>query len=66
MNTRTLVRQYRAMHLHNLGARPVLEALLEVAAGRDLDDVLRRYSRLDPQTCRRLGADTLPIGVPHD
>lgn len=65
MNKRTLTRQYRVMHLHTLGPRPVFEALLEVEAGRPLDDVLKRYGRLDREVCRRLGADRLPIAVPH-
>ena len=39
-------RQRQAAHLHSLGPRPTLEAFLEVADGRDLDDVLGRYARL--------------------
>ena len=55
-----LQRQRCATHLHDLGARPVLEALLELDAGRDLDDVLARYAELDPEIVRALGADRFP------
>ena len=50
-------RQRQAVHLHNLGPRPILEALAEVALGADLDDVLERYSALDPDVMRKLAAD---------
>lgn len=54
-------RQQLVRHLHAAGPRPTLEALLEVAAGRDLDEVLARYARLPPAVYRALGADVLPI-----
>jgi hypothetical protein len=41
----------------------VLEALLEVAGGRDLDAVLRRYARVPVVTYHGIGADVLPISV---
>ena len=50
-------RQRQAVHLHDLGPRPVLEALAEVALGTDLDDVLDRYSGLDRDVVRELAAD---------
>ena len=40
-----LRRHRQAEHLHRLGSRPVLEALVEVAAGRPLDTVLAEYGR---------------------
>lgn len=39
----------------------MLEALLEVAAGARLDDVLERYGRVSVDTYRNIGADVLPI-----
>jgi hypothetical protein len=42
--------------LHRLGPRPVGEALLEVASGRDLVAVLEDYAKLDPAAVARLEA----------
>ncbi len=53
-------RQRAAEHLHNLGPRPVLEALAEVEAGAGLDRVLADFARLDPETVRQLGGDRFP------
>ncbi len=50
-------RQRAAEHLHNLGPRPVLEALVEVEAGADLDRVLADFAQLDPKTVRQLDGD---------
>ena len=50
-------RQRAAEHLHDLGPRPVLEALIEVEAGADLDRVLADFARLDPETVRQLDGD---------
>ena len=50
-------RQRAAEHLHNLGPRPVLEALAEVEAGADLDRVLAAFAQLDPETVRQLDGD---------
>ena len=50
-------RQRATEHLHNLGPRPVLEALVEVEAGADLDSVLADFAQLDPETVRQLGGD---------
>ena len=52
-----LRRQRRAKHLHGLGPRPVLEALVEVEAGAELDRVLADFARLDPKMVRQLGGD---------
>jgi hypothetical protein len=43
------------------GERPVLEALLAVDAGQDLDVVLEEFCRLSPETYQAVGADALPI-----
>ena len=56
----SLRRQRAAEHLHNLGPRPVLEALAEVEAGADLDRVLADFTRLDPETVRQIGGDRFP------
>ena len=53
-------RQRAAEHLHNLGPRPVLEALVEVEAGADLDRVLTDFAQLEPKTVSRLGGDRFP------
>ena len=54
-------RQHLARHLHACGPRPVLEALLEVEAGRPLDAVLADFGRLPPELYAAVGADVLPI-----
>ena len=60
-----LRRQRTAEHLHGLGPRPVLEALVEVEAGADLDSVLADFARLDPETVRQLGGDQFPPAPIH-
>ncbi len=50
-------RQRAAEHLHNLGPRPVLEALAEVETGADLDRVLADFAQLEPETVRQLDGD---------
>jgi hypothetical protein len=59
--TRTPRRQRLVRHLVECGERPVLEALLAVAAGDQLDVVLEDFARLKPETYRAVGADALPI-----
>jgi hypothetical protein len=54
-------RQRLVAHLHACGPRPVLEALLAVAAGQSLDLVLEDFRRLAPEIYRTLGADVLPV-----
>jgi hypothetical protein len=54
-------RQHLARHLHACGPRPVLEALLEVEAGRPLDVVLADFARLPAELYRATSADVLPI-----
>ena len=51
-------------HLHQCGPRPVLEALLAVARGDDLDLVLEGFHRIPVAVYRALGADVLPIDRP--
>ena len=49
-------RQRQAPHLHDAGPRPVLEALIAVAAGADLDDVLADFARLPVRRLSRCSA----------
>ena len=58
-----LRRQRAAEHLHGLGPRPVLEALVEVEAGADLDSVLADFARLDPEVVTALGGDKFPPSI---
>ena len=55
-----LRRERLAEHLHRLGERPCLEAMIEVAAGADLDAVLTRYSRLNPEIVRAFRGERFP------
>jgi hypothetical protein len=60
-NPRNVRRQYLTSHLCKCGPRCVLEALIAVEAGQDLDFVLADFARLAPQTYRSIGADRLPF-----
>jgi len=59
----SVVMQRAAERLHALGARAVLEAMIEVARGSNLDAVLENYARLDPAVVRELGADRFPVSI---
>ena len=61
MTARSARRQRLVAHLHAAGPRPCLEALLEVAGGRNLDAVLEAYRRIPVDVYHALGADDLPI-----
>ena len=58
---RSARRQRLVAHLHAAGPRPCMEALLEGAAGGNLDDVLEAYRRIPVSIYHAIGADTLPI-----
>jgi hypothetical protein len=58
---RTPRRQYLVRHLHRAGARPVLEAMLEISGGHDLDQVLERYGKIPVEVYCAIGASMLPI-----
>ena len=58
---RSARRQHLLRHLHAAGERPVMEACLELAEGRDFDEVLERFGRISVSVYRALGADRLPI-----
>ena len=61
-----LKRQRQVARLHSLGPRPVLEALIEVAAGVELDTVLADYARLDLEVVVALGGDRFPPVPIHE
>ena len=48
-------RERAAAHLHQLGPRPLLEAMTEVASGQPLDAVLARYGQINPDIVTALG-----------
>jgi hypothetical protein len=54
-------RQHLVGHVVYAGPRVVLELLLEIAAGADLNESLERYARIPVNVYRALGADRLPI-----
>ena len=63
---RSARRQRLVAHLHAAGPRPVLEALISVAAGDDLDEVLADFARVPVATyrarrCRRAADCRLTI-----
>jgi hypothetical protein len=57
---RTARRQRLVAHLYAAGPRPVLEAMIEVATGEPLDDVLERYARIPVAAYHEIGANALP------
>jgi hypothetical protein len=59
--TRTPRRQRLIKHLVECGERPVMECLLAIADGADLDETLEDFARLKPETVAAIGADVLPI-----
>ena len=58
-----LRRQRAVVQLHRLGPRATLEALIAVAAGGELDDVLADFARLDPDIVHALGGDRWPTQI---
>jgi hypothetical protein len=60
-DARTPRRQHLVKHLVDCGDRSVLEALLAVDAGQDLDAVLEDFARLDPVIFEAIGADLMPV-----
>jgi hypothetical protein len=57
---RNAKRQRQAAHIHAAGPRPVLEALIAVANGQSLDDVLADFSRVHVSVYHMIGADEFP------
>ena len=49
-------RQDLCRHLTDAGPRPVYEAIIEIAAGGNLDEVLERYGRIPVHHYHALGA----------
>ena len=60
-NKRSPKRQALIAHLYAAGPRPVLEAMLELEAGKDLDQVLADFARIPASTYHAIGASELPI-----
>ncbi len=64
-----LRRQRQIEALHRFGARVVGELLDELARhhriGRDIDQRLARYARLDPDVLSAVGNDRFPAGPVH-
>jgi hypothetical protein len=52
---RSARRMQLCKHLHAAGPRPVLEALIAVQSGQDLDDVLEDFARIPASVYRALG-----------
>jgi hypothetical protein len=61
LDRRSAIRQRLVLHLYESGPRVVLEAMLELEQGKNLDDVLISFTRIPASTYRQLGADRLPI-----
>jgi hypothetical protein len=53
---RTLRRQYLSAQIHAAGPRPVLEALIAVHEGADLDNVLADFARIPAEVYHAMGA----------
>jgi hypothetical protein len=49
-------RQYLSAQIHAAGPRPVLEALIAVHEGANLDDVLADFARIPPEVYHAMGA----------
>jgi hypothetical protein len=56
--------QRLALHLHECGARLAFEALIAVADGHDLDDVLEDFGSVPIHVYRQIGASELEIDAP--
>ena len=63
--TRSARRKRLCAHLHSAGPRPVLEALLSVEAGHDLDEVLEDFGRIPAATYFLVGASHFNKPVEH-
>ncbi len=61
LDPRNARRQRLALRLHEAGPRPMMEALLDVAGGRDLDETLEDFARLPASTYCAVGADEFPV-----
>lgn len=59
-NARNARRQYLVAHLHRAGPRPVLEAMLELERGHELDLVLEQFGRVPVEAYHAVGADAFP------
>jgi hypothetical protein len=57
---RSARRRHLARRLHEAGPRPILECLLDVEKGRDLDEALEDFGRLPTEFYHKTGADDFP------
>jgi hypothetical protein len=62
-DARSARRRHLARLLHAAGVRPVLEALLDVAGGRGLDETLEDFARLPAELYRAVNGDEFPQPV---
>jgi hypothetical protein len=60
LDARNVRRVRLARHLHAAGPRPVLEAMLDLANGRDRDETLQDFGRVSVETYANVGADDFP------
>jgi hypothetical protein len=60
---RTVRRQRLVRHLLACGPWPILEVLLAVANGDDLDETIEAIAKLQPESYRALHASELPLPV---
>jgi hypothetical protein len=60
LDARNVRRQRLARHLHECGVRPMFEAMLDIADGRDLDEVLQDFGRVSVETYHSVDADDFP------
>ena len=58
---RNIQRQQQVSHLYQAAPRPVLEALIAVAAGQPLDAVLADFACVPVGIYHAIGANELPI-----
>jgi hypothetical protein len=58
--------QQAAEQLHALGTLPLFHFLAEILAGRDITETLNRYTALDPEVVRELGADSVDATATAD
>jgi hypothetical protein len=58
--------QRTAERLHALGSLPLFHFLAEIVGGRDITETLNRYTALDPEVVRSLGADSVDATATAD
>jgi hypothetical protein len=51
--------QQKAERLHALGPLPLFHFVSEILSGSDITETLNKYTALDPDVVRKLGADSV-------